>query len=87
GRVVQPKYQDPKTGATWSGQGRPPAWISEAKNRDDFLIDRSQASHAVDSKAAVKKSAASKTAVKAPTKRAAAKPAAKKSEGGAPARK
>lgn len=31
-----PKYQDPKTGATWSGRGRAPAWLG--KNRDKFLI-------------------------------------------------
>ncbi|MDF3881856.1 H-NS histone family protein [Cupriavidus basilensis] len=33
---LPPKYQDPKTGATWSGRGRAPAWIG--KNRDKFLI-------------------------------------------------
>lgn len=33
---VPPKYRDPKTGATWSGRGRAPAWIG--KNRDRFLI-------------------------------------------------
>nr|WP_321968421.1 H-NS histone family protein [Burkholderia cepacia] len=32
------KYRDPKTGATWSGRGRAPAWIKDAKNRDRFLI-------------------------------------------------
>lgn len=32
------KYQDPKTGATWSGKGRAPAWIRDARNRDKFLI-------------------------------------------------
>lgn len=37
---VAPRYrnQDPKTGATWSGRGRAPAWIKDAKNRDRFLI-------------------------------------------------
>jgi len=35
-KTVAPKYQDPKTGATWSGRGRAPAWIG--KNRDKFLI-------------------------------------------------
>ena len=30
------KYQDPKTGKTWSGRGRAPAWLG--KNRDRFLI-------------------------------------------------
>lgn len=36
--ALPPKYQDPKTGATWSGHGRAPAWIRDAKNRDKFLI-------------------------------------------------
>lgn len=36
GFVVPPKYMDPKTGQTWSGRGRAPAWIG--KNRDRFLI-------------------------------------------------
>ncbi|HHV7521247.1 TPA: H-NS family nucleoid-associated regulatory protein [Burkholderia orbicola] len=35
---VVPKYQDPKTGATWSGRGKPPQWIAKAKSRDRFLI-------------------------------------------------
>lgn len=35
---VKAKYLDPKTGATWSGRGRAPAWIKDAKNRDRFLI-------------------------------------------------
>ncbi len=30
------KYMDPKTGATWSGRGRAPAWLG--KNRAKFLI-------------------------------------------------
>jgi len=33
---VPAKYRDPKTGVTWSGRGRAPAWIG--KNRDKFLI-------------------------------------------------
>lgn len=33
------KYRDPKTGATWSGKGRAPAWIASAKNRERYLID------------------------------------------------
>jgi DNA-binding protein H-NS len=32
------KYLNPKTGQTWSGRGRAPAWIASAKNRDRFLI-------------------------------------------------
>ncbi|KAF7961857.1 DNA-binding protein [Cupriavidus sp. UYMU48A] len=35
-KSVPPKYQDPKTGATWSGRGRAPAWLG--KNRARFLI-------------------------------------------------
>jgi DNA-binding protein H-NS len=34
------KYADPTTGKTWSGFGRAPAWIADAKNRDAFLIDK-----------------------------------------------
>lgn len=37
--TVSAKYMDPKTGATWSGRGRAPAWIANAKNRDRFLVD------------------------------------------------
>ncbi|CAJ0783431.1 H-NS histone family protein [Ralstonia chuxiongensis] len=37
GMAVAPKYADPKTGATWSGRGRAPAWIA-GKNFDRFLI-------------------------------------------------
>jgi DNA-binding protein H-NS len=33
-----PKYLHPKTGATWTGHGRAPAWIAEAKDRNKFLI-------------------------------------------------
>lgn len=41
---VAAKYQDPKSGATWSGRGRAPAWIANAKSRDCFLIDANAAS-------------------------------------------
>jgi DNA-binding protein H-NS len=33
-----PKYQHPKTGATWTGHGRAPAWIAGARDRNRFLI-------------------------------------------------
>ncbi|WP_213309054.1 H-NS family nucleoid-associated regulatory protein [Paraburkholderia sacchari] len=33
-----PRYRDPNTGATWSGRGRAPNWIKNAKDRDRFLI-------------------------------------------------
>jgi DNA-binding protein H-NS len=39
---VAPKYRDPKTGATWSGRGKAPLWISGAKNRDRFLIPEAE---------------------------------------------
>ncbi|MBW9106994.1 H-NS family nucleoid-associated regulatory protein [Paraburkholderia phenoliruptrix] len=32
------KYRNPKTGETWSGRGRSPAWLV-GKNRDRFLIE------------------------------------------------
>jgi DNA-binding protein H-NS len=36
--TVQAKYRDPDSGATWSGRGKPPAWIA-GKDRTQFLID------------------------------------------------
>ena len=33
------KYRDPKSGATWTGHGRVPAWIANAKDRSKFLTD------------------------------------------------
>lgn len=36
--VLPPKCRDPNTGATWSGGGRVPDWIKNAKDRDRFLI-------------------------------------------------
>jgi DNA-binding protein H-NS len=33
------KYRDPATGKTWTGRGKPPAWIAGVANRDAFLID------------------------------------------------
>ncbi|WP_027793029.1 H-NS histone family protein [Paraburkholderia acidipaludis] len=34
---LPPRYQDPKTGATWSGRGKPPKWIA-GKNRERYQI-------------------------------------------------
>jgi DNA-binding protein H-NS len=34
-----PMYQDPKSGTTWNGRGKPPNWIA-GKNRERFLIVR-----------------------------------------------
>ena len=41
--VASAKYRDPKTGATWTGHGRAPAWIASARDRTKFLIDGSTA--------------------------------------------
>jgi DNA-binding protein H-NS len=37
-----PKYRNPKTGATWTGRGRAPAWIASAKDRSRFLTEGSE---------------------------------------------
>jgi DNA-binding protein H-NS len=69
------KFADPKTGMTWSGFGRAPAWIAGAKNRDAFLVDKSGVKSpeaAVKAPVAKKKPAAKKASAKK------AKPAAKK---------
>jgi DNA-binding protein H-NS len=34
------RYRDPKSGATWTGRGRAPAWIAGAKDRTRFLIEQ-----------------------------------------------
>ncbi|PLZ01863.1 hypothetical protein CY652_13595 [Burkholderia sp. WAC0059] len=36
-RRAVPKYRDPRSGATWSGRGRPPSWFDPRAERD-FLI-------------------------------------------------
>jgi DNA-binding protein H-NS len=33
------KYLNPKTGATWTGHGRAPAWIATVKDRSKFLVE------------------------------------------------
>jgi DNA-binding protein H-NS len=70
------KYADPKTGKTWSGFGRAPAWIAGAKNRDSLLVDKS----GVKAPAVVVKAptAKKKLTAKAASAKKAAKPAAKK---------
>ncbi|KXV14471.1 histidine biosynthesis protein [Caballeronia megalochromosomata] len=72
------KYRNPKTGETWSGWARPPAWIANVKDRSKFLIDAEGAENAVKPKAAGKKAAAKKTAVKAAKTAQKSAPAAKK---------
>jgi DNA-binding protein H-NS len=51
--VSAAKYRDPKTGATWTGHGRAPAWIAKAKDRSKFMAE----GHAVASAPAAKKAA------------------------------
>lgn len=81
------KYQDPASGATWTGRGRAPAWAAEAKAAGrlaDLSIDNTKARPgkktakspiAAEKKTAVKKTmakpAAAKKPSKAPVKRAA----------------
>ena len=52
--AAEPKYQNPKTGETWSGRGRAPAWIANAKDRSKFLVDGAPSSAAASVKAPVK---------------------------------
>ena len=44
GKKAEPKYRDPKTGVTWSGRGRPAAWLKAymdaGKKKEDFLIKK-----------------------------------------------
>ncbi|WP_284620517.1 H-NS family nucleoid-associated regulatory protein [Aquabacterium humicola] len=40
-RTGVPKYRDPDSGQTWTGRGKPPLWIKDAKDRTAFLIDGS----------------------------------------------
>jgi DNA-binding protein H-NS len=61
--VGTPKYQDPATGATWSGFGRAPVWIAGAANREEFLVGASKAAPAKKSTKAAK-AAPAKKAVK-----------------------
>jgi DNA-binding protein H-NS len=57
------KYRHPKTGATWTGHGRAPAWIADAKDRRKFLIDGTDALAADVSAAGKPKAATKKTSV------------------------
>ena len=40
---VTAKYLNPKSGATWTGRGKPPSWIA-GKDREQFLIEQPSAS-------------------------------------------
>ncbi|SAK50691.1 histone family protein nucleoid-structuring protein H-NS [Caballeronia catudaia] len=91
------KYRNPKTGETWSGWARPPAWIANVKDRSKFLIDGEGSESLSKPKAAAKKAPAKKsssvaakkdktsqTGVSAAKKKATA-PAARKSAAAKPA--
>jgi DNA-binding protein H-NS len=73
-------YRDPVSGLTWSGFGRAPGWIANAKDRSAFLIDEGSAAGASNSTQAVAKkgTAVKKSASKTATKAGTGKPAAKK---------
>jgi DNA-binding protein H-NS len=59
-------YADPKTGATWSGRGRAPAWIAGAKDRTKFLIAGAGEGKAEPKAVAAEKASAKKVATKKP---------------------
>ncbi|KAE8757190.1 H-NS histone family protein [Paraburkholderia madseniana] len=48
-------YQDPKSGATWTGHGRAPAWLANVKDRSKFLIAGSAEATVATSAGAVSK--------------------------------
>src|SRR5260370_21544020 len=59
------KYLNPKTGETWSGHARPPAWIANVRDRTKFLVANgadaalaASASTVSKTKSAVKKASA-----------------------------
>ena len=68
------KYRDPKTGQTWTGRGRSPAWIVSAKDRNAFLIGDAAAPAKAAKKAKAKTVKAAKVVKPA---KPAAKPSAK----------
>ncbi|GJH37671.1 H-NS histone family protein [Paraburkholderia hospita] len=75
---LPPKYRDPKTGATWSGHARPPAWIKNVKDRSKFLIDAAAAAAepVVTAKAATRKATKKAVTVKSAARKVAKKASA-----------
>ena len=61
--VTPPKYRNPKTGTTWTGHGRAPAWIADVKDRSKFLIDDTDGGAVRTAKTATKKTVAVGSAV------------------------
>ncbi|GAB2902064.1 hypothetical protein GCM10027093_43840 [Paraburkholderia jirisanensis] len=80
---LPPKYRDPKTGATWSGHARPPAWIKDVKDRSKFLIDGGSAAGGAQAAASAKTAGRKTAAKKAAAKKATAKGAAARKTGAA----
>jgi DNA-binding protein H-NS len=68
-------YRDPKTGATWSGRGRAPAWLAGVKDRAKYLIAEAAEFPAAPKAKASKAVTAKKVTAtrRAPAKKAAAK--------------
>jgi DNA-binding protein H-NS len=79
-------YLDPKSGATWSGRGRAPAWLAGAKDRSKFLIDAGAAVVASEAGAVGKASTPKAAAKKSVTKKAVARNATPAKKAG-PSRK
>ena len=76
---LPPKYRDPKTGATWSGHARPPAWIAKVRDRTKLLIEGAGAEVAAKgvskAKAAPKKTSAAARTIASTGRRKGALPA------------
>nr|WP_307261038.1 H-NS histone family protein [Paraburkholderia graminis] len=67
-RGVQPaKYRNPKTGQTWSGRGKAPAWMASARDRSRFLINDESARTAAPKVAPRGKRSATSAAMKQPS--------------------
>lgn len=79
-----PKYRDPATGKTWTGVGRAPAWIAEAKDRSKFLVEGTSDAKSAEPGATVR-TRARKSATEAPSR--AKTQAGAKSTGGVKAAK
>lgn len=77
-KPLAPKYRDPKTGATWSGRGKPPAWMSPAIKSDtraQYLITQKVETPPV--KPSKPKAKLPPVQVRKPAKKQAVKPAEK----------
>lgn len=77
-------YQDPKSGKTWTGRGKPPNWLAGVKDRSAFLIGAAEAAPAPAAPAEAPRKKAGrvkKAKAAAPVKAAAPAKAARKSNG------